>query len=79
MANPFVHVELNTTDVEKAKSFYSQMFDWKMEDMNMGPSDTYTGHKSRRRDRRRLVEEPNARRPIVLARVCASRRHPRRH
>ena len=42
MANPFVHVELNTTDVEKAKSFYSQMFDWKMEDMQMGPSDTYT-------------------------------------
>jgi len=42
MANPFVHVELNTTDVEKAKSFYGQMFDWKMEDMNMGPSDTYT-------------------------------------
>src|SRR5690349_21051513 len=42
MANPFVHVELNTTDVEKAKSFYSQMFDWKMEDMDMGPSGTYT-------------------------------------
>ena len=42
MANPFVHVELNTTDVEKAKNFYSQMFDWEMEDMKMGPSDTYT-------------------------------------
>ena len=22
MANPFVHVELNTTDVDKAKKFY---------------------------------------------------------
>ena len=22
MANPFVHVELNTTDVDKAKEFY---------------------------------------------------------
>lgn len=42
MANPFVHVELNTTDVEKAKNFYSQMFDWEMDDMNMGPSGTYT-------------------------------------
>lgn len=42
MANPFVHVELNTTDVDKAKSFYSQLFDWKMEDMQMGPSGTYT-------------------------------------
>jgi predicted enzyme related to lactoylglutathione lyase len=42
MANPFVHVELNTTDVNKAKQFYSQLFDWKLEDMNMGPSGTYT-------------------------------------
>ena len=41
MANPFVHVELNTTDVAKAKGFYSKMFDWKMEDMKMD-SGTYT-------------------------------------
>ncbi|MBI1868140.1 MAG: VOC family protein [Methylocystis sp.] len=32
MGNPFVHVELNTTDVEKAKAFYGQLFDWKLED-----------------------------------------------
>ena len=42
MANPFVHVELNTTDVDKAKLFYSQLFDWELEDMQMGPSGTYT-------------------------------------
>ena len=42
MANPFVHVELNTTDVDKAKTFYSQLFDWGLEDMSMGPSGTYT-------------------------------------
>ena len=41
MANPFVHVELNTTDVGKAKSFYTQLFDWKLEDMAM-PDGTYT-------------------------------------
>ncbi len=41
MANPFVHVELNTNDVAKAKGFYSKMFDWKMEDMKMD-SGTYT-------------------------------------
>ena len=41
MANPFVHVELNTTDVDKAKEFYSKLFDWKLEDMAMGPSGTY--------------------------------------
>jgi uncharacterized protein len=42
MANPFVHVELNTTDVDRAKTFYGQLFDWKLEDMEMGPSGTYT-------------------------------------
>ncbi len=42
MSNPFVHVELNTTDVDKAKEFYRQLFDWKLEDMAMGPSGTYT-------------------------------------
>jgi uncharacterized protein len=41
MANPFVHVELNTNDVAKAKGFYSKMFDWKMEDVPM-PTGTYT-------------------------------------
>lgn len=37
MANPFVHVELNTTDLGKAKEFYGRLFDWKLEDVpNMG-------------------------------------------
>ncbi len=42
MPNPFVHVELNTTDVAKAKAFYGKLFDWKLEDVEMGPSGTYT-------------------------------------
>lgn len=42
MANPFVHVELSTTDPAKAKAFYTQLFDWKLEDMPMGPGMTYT-------------------------------------
>jgi predicted enzyme related to lactoylglutathione lyase len=33
MANPFVHVELATTDVAKAKDFYGKLFDWKLEDI----------------------------------------------
>src|SRR5262245_11039351 len=33
MANPFVHVELNTSDVVKAKDFYGKLFDWKLEDI----------------------------------------------
>ena len=35
MANPFVHVELNTTDVTKAKNFYGKLFGWKLEDVEM--------------------------------------------
>jgi predicted enzyme related to lactoylglutathione lyase len=42
MANPFVHVELNTTDLAKAKAFYGALFDWKLEDMPMGEGGTYT-------------------------------------
>jgi predicted enzyme related to lactoylglutathione lyase len=42
VANPFVHVELSTTDVDKAKSFYGQLFDWKLEDVPMGDGMTYT-------------------------------------
>ena len=41
MGNPFVHVELNTTDTERAKTFYGKLFDWKLEDVPMGPM-TYT-------------------------------------
>jgi uncharacterized protein len=41
MPNPFVHVELNTTDVDKSKAFYGKLFDWKLEDVPMGES-TYT-------------------------------------
>lgn len=33
MANPFVHVELNTQDLGKAKDFYSKLFDWTLEDL----------------------------------------------
>lgn len=33
MANPFVHVELMTTDVAKAKKFYTGLFDWKLEEI----------------------------------------------
>jgi|SRR5215469_5566258 len=36
MANAFVHTELNTQDVPKAKAFYSGLFDWKLEDMAGG-------------------------------------------
>ena len=42
MANPFVHIELATTDLAKAKSFYGQLFNWKLDDVDMGGGMTYT-------------------------------------
>jgi uncharacterized protein len=41
MANPFVHVELNTPDPQKAKTFYSELFQWKLEDIP-NPLSPYT-------------------------------------
>src|SRR5690348_9036914 len=42
MGNPFVHVELSSTDLAKARPFYKSMFDWKLEDVEMGGGMTYT-------------------------------------
>ena len=43
MPNPFVHVELQTKDLPKAKDFYSKLFAWKLEEMPMpGGQGAYT-------------------------------------
>ncbi len=41
MSNPFCHVELNTTDLNKAKAFYGKLFDWTLDDVPM-PGMDYT-------------------------------------
>ena len=41
MANPFVHVELSTTDLDKAKSFYQSLFDWQLKEADVGGGMTY--------------------------------------
>jgi predicted enzyme related to lactoylglutathione lyase len=44
VANPFIHVELETPDPEKAKAFYSKLFQWQLEDVPNPavPDGTYT-------------------------------------
>ena len=43
MPNPFVHVELSTTNVSKAKAFYSKLFKWKLNDLPvLTPGGNYT-------------------------------------
>ena len=42
MANPFVHVELHTGDLKRAKEFYSKLFDWTLQDTPMPGGGSYT-------------------------------------
>ena len=42
MGNPFVHVELQTQDLGKAKKFYQGLFDWRLEDVPGIPPMGYT-------------------------------------
>ncbi|MCL4768390.1 MAG: VOC family protein [Hyphomicrobiaceae bacterium] len=42
MANPFVHVELMSSDVAKAKAFYGKLFDWKFSDSTSAGNTPYT-------------------------------------
>jgi predicted enzyme related to lactoylglutathione lyase len=43
MPHPFVHIELATDDVARAKSFYAGLFGWKMTDLPMGYTLVSTG------------------------------------
>jgi len=36
LSNAFVHIELNSTDVDKSKAFYGKLFEWTLEDTKMG-------------------------------------------
>jgi predicted enzyme related to lactoylglutathione lyase len=42
MPQPFVHLELNTPDLAKAKDFYGKLVGWTFQDMDMGPGGTYS-------------------------------------
>jgi predicted enzyme related to lactoylglutathione lyase len=37
MSNPFIHVELNSSDPVKAKAFYGKLFQWQLEDLPNSP------------------------------------------
>src|SRR5579863_8237596 len=67
MPNPFVHCELASADVEKAKSFYSSLFDWKLEDMPMGGGMNYTMIKVGEGTGGGMMKHPMAGQPSVWA------------
>jgi hypothetical protein len=45
MSNPFVHLELSTSDTAKAKEFYSGLFGWEFTDNDMGGGMIYSTFK----------------------------------
>ena len=45
MSNPFVHLELNTPDLAKAKSFYGALCGWEFTDNDMRPMGIYSTFK----------------------------------
>jgi len=45
MSNPFVHLELSTSDTAKAKEFYSGLFGWDFTDNDMGGGMIYSTFK----------------------------------
>lgn len=60
MPNPFCHIELNTSDTNKAKDFYSHLFNWQFEDMDMGPMGTYSTFKTDKGPGGGLMSMPGA-------------------
>ena len=42
MANPFVHLELTTPDLAKAKEFYGKLVNWTFTDNDMGGGMVYS-------------------------------------
>ncbi len=59
MPNPFVHLELNTPDLGKAKSFYGALFGWQFQDMDMGPASIYSTFKPDNGPGGGMVSMPN--------------------
>ena len=45
MSNPFVHLELCTSDTAAAKKFYTELFGWSFQDMDMGGGMIYSTFK----------------------------------
>ena len=42
MGNPFVHVELHTNDLPRARDFYARLFGWNLRDVPMPGGGSYT-------------------------------------
>ncbi|HTG48625.1 MAG TPA: VOC family protein [Actinomycetota bacterium] len=55
-----VHFEIPADDVARAKGFYAEVFDWDLNDMDMGGGETYTAVGTVEVDDQRRPKEPGA-------------------
>lgn len=59
--HPIVHFEIAVNDLEKARSFYGNLFGWKLEDYTMPDGSTYVGvHTTPIDEKTRLPLKPGA-------------------
>lgn len=65
MANPFVHCELTSANVEQSKRFYGSLFDWKLEDVPMAGGVDYTMIKVGEGTGGGIIKHPMAGEPSV--------------
>ncbi len=74
MANPFCHIELQSSNTDASKKFYGELFGWELEDIPIGDS-IYTNlhdDQSWRRDGRWYYPQYGSRGDTApLARLCA--------
>jgi predicted enzyme related to lactoylglutathione lyase len=55
-----VHFEIPTDDLGRAKAFYGNIFDWQLQDMDMGNNATYTIAMTVPVDDKQMPTEPGA-------------------
>ncbi len=72
MPNPFCHIELNTTDLGAAKTFYGNLFDWQLQEV---PNAGYTFIKVGNGTGGGMNDSPRPWRAVLLARLRPGRRH----
>lgn len=60
MAGEFVHMELNTPELEKSKAFYGGLFGWEFQDIPMGDGTIYSMFKPQNGPGGGLMTVPDA-------------------
>ncbi len=66
MANPVVHIEHISSNLEQGLQFYTKLFDWKVEDMPVSDSEAYKVIKANEGANVGFIGVPDTNRPTWL-------------